>query len=326
MKLKLTTNDPLNILTSTKNIVENAESVTLHLQNITTLAKKVRERIQQGFDTPQQSFGATGNLKDDAQLIFLEDVLNFCFWPDKGKPKWQIEWPSGKYIDGGWYGLVGCFERAMMENPDILDAEYLSTISLREVKNIFRSANKTEVPLLTERMNNLQEAGTVLMQKFDGQFFNVLEQSTYDAVELVKSVYTNFSSFRDVSTLNGKTVMLLKRAQIVACDINYITKKPLKRIEELTAFADYKLPQMLRMFGMIEYSPELANRIDTQILIPHDSREEVEIRAATIWGVELLRQHLKIYTAAQIDNAVWLLSQNLQNTAQPYHRTRTIFY
>ncbi|MBU1177806.1 queuosine salvage family protein [Patescibacteria group bacterium] len=31
------------------------------------------------------------------------------------------------------------------------------------------------------------------------------------------------------------------------------------------------------------------------------------------------------YTAGQIDNAIWLISQNIENTP-PHHRTRTIYY
>ena len=33
-------------------------------------------------------------------------------------------------------------------------------------------------------------------------------------------------------------------------------------MERLTAFADYKLPQVLRELGIISYHPELAARID----------------------------------------------------------------
>jgi hypothetical protein len=76
----------------------------------------------------------------------------------------------------------------------------------------------------------------------------------------------------------------------------------------------------------LEYSNELAEKVDNYIELTHDSEEEIEIRAATIWGVELLRQIMPDLTAGEIDNTIWLLSQNLQNQAQPYHRTRTIFY
>ena len=39
----------------------------------------------------------------------------------------------------------------------------------------------------------------------------------------------------------------------------------------------------------------------------------------------VIRQRLEAFTAAQIDNALWFLSQD-QEGLKPYHRTRTIDY
>jgi D-alanyl-D-alanine dipeptidase len=99
----------------------------------------------------------------------------------------------------------------------------------------------------------------------------------------------------------------------------------MKHLDSVTAFADYKVPQMLRYFGAISYTIDLANKIDTKTLIKKDSREEIEIRAATIWCVEKMRQVNDAYTAAQLDNALWQISQNNIGIL-PYHRTKTIFY
>ncbi|TMC84749.1 MAG: hypothetical protein E6J10_09115, partial [Chloroflexi bacterium] len=94
-------------------------------------------------------------------------------------------------------------------------------------------------------------------------------------------------------------------------------------------FADYKLPQVLRHFGVLEYHPTLAERIDNQQLLEAGSEEEVEIRAATIWACELLRREMirqdHPVTAAEIDLRLWLLGQN-SSEMRPYHRTRTIYY
>jgi hypothetical protein len=38
-----------------------------------------------------------------------------------------------------------------------------------------------------------------------------------------------------------------------------------------------------------------------------------------------VKEWLRIYAAAQINNALWLLSQN-QSGTKPFHRCRTIFY
>ncbi len=75
----------------------------------------------------------------------------------------------------------------------------------------------------------------------------------------------------------------------------------------------------------------LAKRIDEQIELEAGSEEEVEIRAATIIAVELIRQELEnlgfASNAAAIDNQLWQLSQKLDKTkVKPYHRCRTVFY
>jgi len=97
----------------------------------------------------------------------------------------------------------------------------------------------------------------------------------------------------------------------------------------LTIFADYKLPQVLRHYHVLEYDSTLAQRIDNQELLPAESEEEIEIRAATIWACELLRrtiqQHGYATTAAEIDLRLWLMGQQLTEM-RPYHRTRTIYY
>ena len=95
-----------------------------------------------------------------------------------------------------------------------------------------------------------------------------------------------------------------------------------------TAFADYKLPQVLRHLGVLAYERTLAGRIDNQELIPQGSEEEIEIRAATVWACDFCAaqwQHDQTVTAAAIDLRLWLLGQESAHM-QPYHRTRTIFY
>lgn len=318
-----------NILKSAEFVVKNGSYVFWDEKKLKIAARKILEKFNQGLETQEVSFGTTNDLERDIQLVFIEDTVNFSFWSDKDKPKWCVEWPSGNKIHGGWYALKACFDRGLKENPKILDAGYLSSISLNDTKYFFRGADDAEIPLLKERVYNFREAGKVLLENFDGKFINALHESQFDALKLVDIIVKNFSSFRDVSILDGEEIFFLKRAQIVASDISYVLSNnslSLKNMERLTAFADYKLPQILRMFGVIKYSAALAEKVDNFIELPHDSREEIEIRAATIFSVELLKKEIKTMSAWEIDNTLWLMSQDIQNSALPYHRTRTIYY
>ena len=100
-------------------------------------------------------------------------------------------------------------------------------------------------------------------------------------------------------------------------------------MDALTCFPDYKLPQVLRHFGVIEYSPELARRVDGWDELRAGEPAEVEIRAATVVAVERLREALaergRQLRSIEVDWILWDLSQGLY-PVRPYHRTRTVFY
>ena len=102
-------------------------------------------------------------------------------------------------------------------------------------------------------------------------------------------------------------------------------------IHRLTAFADYKIPQVLREAGILVYAPALAEVVDRQQEIPPGDAREVEIRAATIWGCERLRRCLAERhgrTTLRTFEIDWLLWSDAQGRTltRSYHRTRTIFY
>jgi hypothetical protein len=328
VKLEIVTSDPLGILQSTKSVVENAKSVFIDKHKLVESSAIIASRFNKGLSIEEMGYNRTGNLEKDVQFVFLEDVANFCFWASKGKPKWQVEMSDGKVTEGGWFGLKACFDRALAEKAPILEAKYLASFNISEAKSFFRGINNVEIPLLEERVRNLQEAGRVLLDKFDGKFINLLKAAGNDAVKIVSLIIENFPSFRDISKINGESIIFLKRAQICANDLSYIYNENIRifNLEQLTAYADYKLPQMLRLFSILRYSKELASKVDEYIEVEHDTLEEVEIRAATIWAVELIRQQIPNLNAGNIDNTLWLMSQNVQKEAQPYHRTRTIYY
>jgi hypothetical protein len=329
MNFKIQREDPLNVLSSTKLIVEDLRFIKIHEDKISKIANAASKKLASGLDVAETHFGETETLEDTIQLIFLEDVVNFCFWAEKGMPKWQVEWPNGVIASGGWYTLTKCFQRALAEKTSILNADYLVNLDLEHAKTLFKGNNGVDIPLLDKRLENLQEAGLILQKKYKGKFINALEDAHYDAVSIAKLLYKDFSSFRDIATWNGNKIFFLKRAQICAQDFSYLSQKykniHIKNVDLLTAFADYKIPQILRENGIISYSNELSELVDNYKLIKAGSREELEIRASTIWCIELIRQNLQKYTAPDIDNAIWLISQNQENV-RPYHRTYTIYY
>lgn len=332
LELKILTPDPLNILTSTREVVIQAKQATLsdfHQHAIEILIPIIKPKLQRVSQTPDVTRFKGLIDTQKAQRVFLESAVNFSFWAKSKWHKWRTD-REGELLDGG-FGMMACFDRALAEGVPILDADYLAELNPQQTEALFQSSNRNQIPLLQARRSNLQEAAQVLTQKYQGQFINLVEAAGFDAVEIVKRLATNFPSFRDGADYHGLEVSFLKRAQLCAYDTSVVLgPDKITNLEALTAFADYKLPQVLRSKGVLAYSVRLSDWIEQQKEIFPGKDEEIEIRAATVWGVELIRQALadkkEKYSAAQIDNALWLMGQDLPKDIQPYHRTRTIYY
>lgn len=117
-------------------------------------------------------------------------------------------------------------------------------------------------------------------------------------------------------------------------------------IDQLTMFADYRVPQILRDIGILRYSESLARTIDERRELPAGCEEEAEIRACTIVAVERLHAELmkrkvpsseeaatarKGWTGTYVLEVDWFLWQwgearCAAGELAPNHRTLTIYY
>jgi hypothetical protein len=271
-----------------------------------------------------------GTEEETIAYLLAVDTVNFCFWPPAGQKKWEILY-KGKTFSG-YYGLSVSFKKALESGIPLDDASFLASLTIEKLRDVL--AGTGVLQLMEERLRNLQELGRVLLDKCNGRASELTAAAGGSAVRLVELLAKDFSSFRDQATYHGEEVFFYKRAQLFASDLHAaLGGKGLgafKDIKELTAFADYKLPQVLRHVGVFDYSPDLAEKVDRMIHLDPGSKEEVEIRANTIWAVELIRQELerlgREVCASEIDWLLWNLGQDDQFRAKPYHRTVTSFY
>lgn len=333
---QLPATDSAGILSSTRAVVEDGELVWINQDAIERLGLTWAHQEQDNASLYGPVWYDQYHFQDGTERtvnwLLLLDALNFCFWAEKDQPRWQIEY-RGETLNGYW-AEAASLTRAVEEGMPLWDAAYLRTISSDDMAHIFRGIpSSPPIPLFEQRLINAREVGQVLSERYDGQFSNAIAQAGHNAVALTLLLASNFSSFNDIATYRNHEVCFYKRAQICVADIHgaFGGKQwgDLRNMDQLTAFADYKLPQVLRHLGVLEYAPELATCVDHQELIAQGSEEEIEIRAATIWACELLRRamakHDRIVTAAAIDQRLWLLGQ--ESTAmRPYHRTRTQYY
>ncbi|MBI3978378.1 MAG: hypothetical protein HY331_09350 [Chloroflexi bacterium] len=318
--------DPLGVLQTTRPVVERARTVRIDPAAVESLAARfVREELRPPAWDQEIHFD-DGTWRTANYVVAL-DALNFCFW---GEPRWTVVL-DGRRLNGYW-ALAVAVKRAVVAGVPIWDADFLGALTRAGLADILRGDG--EIPMLDERLANLHEAGAVLNARYGGRFTVAVEEAGFDAPSLTALLAQRFPSFDDVATYAGQTVRFYKRAQICAADLFGAFQGRdwgnLARLDCLTAFADYKVPQVLRRFGVLLYAPDLADRVDRRVELPAGSPEEVEIRAATIWGVELLRQALaargRPIAAYELDWYLWQLGQTAPADERPYHRTRTIFY
>ena len=322
------TPNPLGVRVSTAFVVARAQHVRIVPEAAQALARRWASEGAQvpGWYSNYHFFDGTHR---SANWLLALDAINFCFWSQDPEERWEMDY-KGERLDGYW-ALAASFTRAVSEGVRLWDARTLADLDQGTIYRTFRG--KGLIPLIADRLNNLRQVGRVLLERYQGQFINAISRAEGSAARLVELVVRDFPSFNDVAEYQGQQVRFYKRAQLLASDLwgafGGKAWGAFSDLEALTAFADYKLPQLLREYGVLEYSPELAARVDSRTMLLAGSPEEVEIRAATVQACELLRDELAelgiSFWAFQIDWLLWNQAQRMP-MQHPYHLTRTIYY
>lgn len=319
----------LEVRVSAQRVAEESRHVRI---NYEVLKKFSGELVRRSASAPE--WDAEHHFKGDGEettaYLLAVDTINFCFWPPPGEEKWEVSHEGKRY--SGYYGLSVSLKKAIESGIPLTDASFLASLTLEGLEGLL--AGTGVLQLMEERLRNLQETGTVLLKKYNGRASALVSAAEGSAIRLVELLAEDFPSFRDEASYQGQEVYFYKRAQLFAADLYGALGRQglgsLRDIKELTAFADYKLPQVLRHVGALEYLQGLAGKVDRMTGLNPGSEEEVEIRANTIWAVELICREMKRLgrevTASQIDWLLWNLGQDDRYRAKPYHRTVTTFY
>lgn len=334
--------DRLGVRTSCESVVRSSIHVQISDDAVATLAPELATADDSpGWDTDLH-YRATGPDGDEqtAMWILVLDALNFCFWSDDPDHRWRVKW-KGELVDG-YVALVAALTQAVEHGYPLHDPRWLATVSSADVNQILApDQGHTEIPLLDARVLQLRELGSRLLPYGENPATALIESATGSAISLVERIVSTFPSFNDVATwpfadtgLPGNDVRFYKRAQILVGDLaGGLHGSPLAEfsdLDQLTAFADYKVPQILRWLGVLNYDVELAMAIDSRQRIPPGDRREIEIRAATIVACDRLATEIANYgraiTAAELDWMLWSRSQSLSSRQYPYHLTETIYY
>jgi hypothetical protein len=267
--------------------------------------------------------------------IFLIDLLNFSFWGN-----FSVTYDN--YIScSGYKSLTVSIMRAISNGIDIVNPSFYSTITKSQCLEIFKGDADIEIPLIDKRVDVLNKAGTFLVQKYGGDFTNCVKMAQKSADKLLELIM-EIPSFDDVPQYKGKRVFILKRAQILVADIwACFGGKGLGEfvdIDNLTMFADYRVPQALVALGALQYTEEFMDELKKEeTSMTYGCEKEVEIRGCSIHSVELITLGVnKIFDAEKkekvnsiiIDFALWeWAKENSEKLSSiPIHKTRSIYY
>ena len=182
-------------------------------------------------------------------------------------------------------------------------------------------SDKPEYSNLVEMNNLLKRSGK--------SFYELIKDLNVDS-QLFEFIVSNLDYFKDVSTYDGEEVLFYKRAQLLTSDILHVREKK-EQIDvdysHLIGCADYKIPQVMRCYGMLEFSESLADRVDNKVKLEEGSKEEVEIRSNTLKVIDYIYEKLdRKYSRMDINDFIWLLGQDKSKMTKPYHRTLTKHY
>ena len=308
---------------------------------------KLAKKHYQQFDVTARYLLNSGLAVEDANPAILTGTPT-----ENGSMSESEKWSPDTLAQQGleYEHIAGGLKRALVMDRACLDPSRLIQIDgagLRELIGWPRT-----LPLENERARLLREIGHGLNRHWGGKVTNLITAALKSASNLVDLVTQTFPGFRDqtVDPRDGRQVFFFKRAQIFVGDVwGRFEGKELgdfgDTIQDLTMFADYRVPVVLRQLGVLKYADEFAALIDRGHKIPPGSSDEIDLRACTIQAVERMRDALvsrikkavelnvgsgegsspKV-TSVALDWFLWTQGEKRRDDSPPHHKTMTVFY
>jgi hypothetical protein len=272
-------------------VAKNAQDVAINRSQY-KIFEQYRSLLEQGAESTSE--------KDDVNLRMLFGALNFCFWNR------DIAKCGNSNI--ALMKLRALYEEGKLREPEDLDFDTFQ----KEFSQFY---------LLEERYEFIQDTLRFIQSLKDGliKYFN-----SFSSLELlIDDMLDRLPQYNDISEYQGQKVYFLKRIQALIYNLrDVITSFDVTK--ELTALADYRVPQFLNTIGILDYSPELQLIVGNNEDLPKGSGPEIEIRAATIVAVHELSE-LTGLPPSVLDSIIWMGSKRVPNKKN-FHKTLNTNY
>lgn len=310
------------ILESCEFVVNNAKHVKINYNKANELIEELLNFDNTHYLTKVPYAVYDMSTKDIVNFLLVYDSIDFSFW---GNPKWTIE-ANGKNLDGG-IALLHCIFN-LFNNRDSVDVfKELENMTLEEFKKLLKG--NIDIPLLEERYKIITEIAKIVNEKMNGNFYEYIRSMSSDK-EIFNVILCNFSSFEDTRTYKGKIIYFYKLAQLLTSDIlHVIENKERKEVDysNLLGCADYKIPQVMQGYGVLQYDNELSSLLESKTEIEENSAYEIEIRASMIVVINYLWNKInRSVDRIDINDFIWSKGQDKTKKYKSYHLTRTTSY
>ena len=306
------------IIKSCKYVANNSKSVKINETNLDKFIGKIKK-----VETEHWLAFSPYNLLDlptetIINFLLVYESIDFSFW---GNPKWTINTENGK--EDGSIALLYAILKYVKER----NTTDFSNITKDEFEELLKG--NIEIPLFEERYNIIRNVSNIVNKKMNGNFYTFIKGVTLDT-ELFEIIVKYFSNFKDERIYNNREIYFYKLAQLLTSDILHIRerKENIKvDYSHLVGCSDYKIPQVMRGLGILEYSDKLSNIIDNKKEIEVNLEYEVEIRANMLVAIDLIKKKLDNKVCAiDINDYIWSQGRNKTIELKPYHLTRNTNY
>jgi len=246
-----------------------------------------------------------GDSAKTVNYFFVLDSINFG----------SGYFPHLRLIPGktGYFTVAAQLKEELHRRGD-LNCDFLTNIRPEECCRIFnQDLNSPKafelMQLFAQAMNQL---GEFVETKFSGSFTRLLDSANGSSARLVETL-AEMPFYQDKAIYRDFEVFFMKRAQITVSDLNIAlagkNEALFEDIEQLTIFADNLVPHVLKIDGILSYSNELQQMVEQQNPVEAGSVFELEMRAAAVHTVELLKAIAadkgRLITAQQLDYHLW---------------------
>jgi len=263
-------------------------------------------------------------LVDNNQLLLylIYSSLNFKFWIDKNN-YWSFQNISGAS------GLFKAVDTMIKNEKNYFD--FFNKLTYKEFNDFLSFNGSEKLPYMKIRFQYVKEIIELLRDSFNQNIENLISYNNYDAVKIVQYLSDNTKAFSDSIEFNEKKIYLVKKAtffiKLLIQTKNY--NDNLTNIDKLQILSDYRVPQLLRHFKILEYSKELSYMVDNQQILTEEYEKEIRM-ATIIFSKSLIDNKKTILNILELDEYLWKKAKRLERShsksLKPFHLMESTKY